>query len=303
MIRLSNNHCFEYMVASGALGFDGQGWWYEKPLVAIGLIKPQLFTVVIRTLTLEPRLYPVSNLSWRRPWTWLPFSSRSCVQFLPNGGAVNKIGLYNPGIESWCKKIAPTIDFHRFKIVSSIFGERHQLVKMAAMLNQFTGLVGLEVNVSCMNTEHEVDVAKEVIESIRAVKKVSRHPIIVKVSVDQDYMTIAKALKGTAEAMSLNSVPWLKVFPKNDSPLLKIGKLGTGGGGVSGTPAQYHNWRAVKKLANQKALPVIAPSVMNALDVSYVRNVLRADAVSFGAIHLRTPWRPTSIVRREMKEV
>ena len=99
MIRLSNGHWFKYMVASGALGFDGRGYWWERPLVWAGLIKPELFTVVLRTLTLKPKLYPESNLSWIRPSTWLPWSSRSCVQFLPDDGVVNKVGLWNPGFE------------------------------------------------------------------------------------------------------------------------------------------------------------------------------------------------------------
>lgn len=93
MIRFSNGHQFEYMTASGALKFDGLGYWWEKPFVWAGLMRLELFTIVLRTLTLEPRPYPVSNLSWVRPWTWLPWSSRSCVQFLPNESAVNKVGL------------------------------------------------------------------------------------------------------------------------------------------------------------------------------------------------------------------
>ena len=33
MIKLSNNHSFDFVVASGALGFTGKGWWWEKPLL------------------------------------------------------------------------------------------------------------------------------------------------------------------------------------------------------------------------------------------------------------------------------
>jgi hypothetical protein len=43
------------MVASGALAFDGKGWPWERPLVWLGLIKPELFTVVIKSLTRNPR--------------------------------------------------------------------------------------------------------------------------------------------------------------------------------------------------------------------------------------------------------
>ena len=79
MISLSNGHTFEYMIASGALGFDGKGWIWERPLVRLGLIKPELFTVVIKTLTRNPR---PGNLRWWKPWT--------CVRLI-SGGSVNKI--------------------------------------------------------------------------------------------------------------------------------------------------------------------------------------------------------------------
>jgi dihydroorotate dehydrogenase len=287
VITLSNGHTFEHMVASGALAFDGKGWLWERPLVWVGLIRPELFTVVIKTLTLNPRL---GNQQWWKPWT--------CIRLIP-GGSVNKIGLTNPGIEWWCKKIAPHIDFHRFPIVGSIYGEAHELVPMANMFNQFD-VVGLEINPSCPNTGHALQNTETVVRSVGIVKQVSRHPIIVKVSVNQSYLQIADALKGIAEAISLNSVPWEVAYSNGKvSPLWRLEKkVGGGGGGVSGRPAQKYNWAAVEALAKQGALHVIAPSVMEFEDIAKVRG-LGASAVSFGAIHLRTPWKPTSIVRKE----
>ena len=102
MITLANGHKFKYMVASGALAFDGKGWPWERPLVWLGLIKPELFTVVIKSLTRNPR---PGNLRWWKPWT--------CVRLIP-GGSVNKVGLTNPGIEWWCKKVGPKLDFQKF---------------------------------------------------------------------------------------------------------------------------------------------------------------------------------------------
>ncbi|MES2315739.1 MAG: hypothetical protein V4486_03345 [Patescibacteria group bacterium] len=295
MIPLSNGHELENVTASGSLGFRGKGWWWEWLLVWLGFIDPKLFTNFIRTLTFEPRLYPVSNLSWIRPWTWLPFSPRSCVRLLPNGGAANKVGLYNPGYEWWCKEVGPKLDFKKVKLAASIFGTEEHLVIMTKRLNGFD-FVAIEVNVSCPNTDHATQTAT-IIRSVKAVKAMTNLPVIVKVSVDQDYLAIAEGLKGIAEAISLNSVPWKLAFPDGtESPLAKIGKEGTGGGGVSGKPAQMLNWAAVFKLSCLGALPVIAPSIMEYDDVARAYD-LGAKAVSFGAIHLRTPWKPTSIVK------
>jgi dihydroorotate dehydrogenase len=148
----------------------------------------------------------------------------------------------------------------------------------------------------------ELQKVEAAIEDVKAVKQVSRHPIIYKVSVGQDYLAIARGLKGIAEAISLNSVPWEIVFPGVRSPLWKLQqRVGGGGGGVSGRPAQKHNWAAVQALAKQGSLPVIAPSVMEYPDLKTVRD-LGASAVSFGAAHLPWPGKPTAIVRKDMKQ-
>lgn len=168
MITLSNGRAFKYVVASGALAFDGKGWPWERPLVWLGLIKPELFAVVIKTLTRNPR---PGNLRWWKPWT--------CLRLI-HGGSVNKIGLTNRGVEWWCREIGPKLDFQKFSIVGSIFGDTRELVVMAKMLNRFD-LVALEVNVSCPNTGHTLEQAQTVIDSVKVVKSASRHPIIIKV--------------------------------------------------------------------------------------------------------------------------
>jgi len=286
MIKLSNGHVFEYMVASGSLAFDGKGWPWEKPLVWLGIVQPKLFTVVIKTLTLKPRK---GNLQMWKPW--------ECVKLIP-GGSVNKVGLTNPGIDWWCQEIGPRFTGEDIPLIGSIFGNKDELVEMAVKLNKFN-LVGLEVNYSCPNTGHKMQSTKDLIDSVLAVKMVSRHPIIVKVSVAQDYLAIAHGLEGVAEAISLNSVPWEIVFPGQRSPLWKLEKkVGGGGGGVSGKAAQRHNWKAIRELSGQNSLPVIGASIMNHDDLNRVR-ILGATAFAFGAIHLKTPWLPTMIVKKE----
>lgn len=299
MIKLSNDHEMKYVVASGALAFDGKGWFWERILVWIGLIRPELFTVVLRTVTLAPRLYPVSNLSWWRVWTWLPWSPWSCIRFLPNSGVVNRVGLYNPGFDWFRRKVVPRLDFKRYDLVASLYGTVEELVEMTRRLNRFP-FVAIEVNVSCPNTGHKMDLAQTVIDTVKQVQKVSMLPIIVKVSVDQDYLAIAAGLKGVAEAISINSVPWSLAFPHKKSPLNLLEKKlgGGGGGGVSGRPAQHLNWKALRELAQQRALPVIAPSIMNFGDMDRVRS-LGAQAYSFGAVHLEDPTRPTKIILKE----
>jgi dihydroorotate dehydrogenase len=283
MIELSNGHRFKYMVASGALGFDGQGWPWERPLVKMGLIKPELFTTVLKTLTLNPTK---GYLNWLKPW--------ECVRLIP-GGSVNKIGLTNLGIIWWASNIAHTIDFEKFSIVASIFGTTEELVQMAMILNDFP-LKGIEVNVSCPNKKHDEETLA-IIAATKTVKRVSKHPIIIKVGAHQQCIIIAKSLTGYAEAMSWNSVPWAFLYPHEPSPLHSLEKrVGGGGGGVSGKPAQATNWHEMEKVSRLTDMKVIASSIMEKDDIRVARKI-GADAVSFGAIHLRTPWKPTTIVK------
>lgn len=286
MITLSNGHRFNYMAASGALAFDGKGWPWEQPLRAFGLLDPSLFTVVMKTVTREPRK---GNLRWSNPW--------DCIKLIP-GGTVNAVGLTNPGIEWWCRKIGPKVDSKKIPLVGSILGTPQELVEMAGMMNEFD-LIGLEVNASCPNTGD--DLLKNtgvVIHGCEVVREVSRFPVFHKLSVVHDISTIVREVVagGLAEAFSINSVPWAKVFPGVTSPLAKYG-----GGGVSGKVAQKFTWPLVVQLKNMTDIPVIGPSVWDFEDIETLRR-FGADAISFGSIFLKYPWRPTLYVRRDMKQ-
>lgn len=283
MIKFSNGHTFEYMVASGALAFDGLGWPWEQPLRWTGLLDETLFTTVIKTLTLKPRQ---GNLRWYNPFR--------CVRLL-SGGTLNAVGLTNPGVEWWCRTIGPRIS-SSVPVMGSILGEPAELVTIAKMIDDFD-LVGMEINASCPNTNDNLLVnTGKVIKSCEAVKAVCRFPVILKLSVVHDVKTIVKEVERTVEALSINSVPWSVAFPERRSPLAHLG-----GGGVSGKVAQPFTWKLVKELVGATKIPVIGPSVWDFEDIAKLRG-LGAEAISFGSVFLKYPWRPTLFVRKDMKE-
>lgn len=281
MITLSNGHSFEFAAASGALAFDGRGWPWEWPLRWAGLIKPELFTIVVKSLTLKPR---VGNLRW-----WNPLH---CVRLL-RGGTVNAVGLTNPGIDCWIKNIYPVIAKSPWNFVCSIAGEDLQeFMEMAIRLKNCTALRALEINASCPNSPSELARnSQAVIDTAKALKYVAKWPLILKLSCTHDYVAIAKALEGVVEAISINSVPWPVVFPEKKSPLAKLG-----GGGVSGKVVQKYTWEMVKDLAGGTSLPVIGASVWEYEDIQKLFD-LGAKAIAFGSIFLRYPWRPTQFIQ------
>jgi dihydroorotate dehydrogenase len=282
MISLSNGHSFEYMVASGALAYDGRGWPWEWPLRWIGLLDPRRFTIVTKTLTKKPRS---GNLRWFHPW--------SCVSIL-NEGVVNAIGLTNPGIDWWVKGVAPRISNNGYDLVCSITDDDPEILcRMAEALDPFP-LKALELNASCPNTSQEIHHNTDlIIQAAKKIRSATRHPLILKLSIHQDYVAIAKATEGIAEALSINSVPWKIAFPKQTSPLEKFG-----GGGVSGKAARDWTWKMVKDLSQGSITPVIGPGIWEFEDLDRLRQ-LGAKALSFGSIFMRYPWRPTDFVKRD----
>ena len=281
MIKFSNGHAFEYMTASGALGFDGKGWPWERPWQWLKIFDPTLFTSVTKTLTLQPT---EGNLRWYNPLR--------CIRLL-HGGVVNAVGLSNPGIAWWCEKIGPSVDSNKIPLVVSIFGEPEELAEMPRMLDRFD-LVGLEIDASCPNTKTDIlHNTARVIASCKAVKENSRLPLILKLSVSHDIEQIVKEVENLVEAISINSVSWAIAFPNKKSPLANFG-----GGGVSGKAAQPFTWSLIEKLVTSTSIPVIGPSVWEFDDIEKVRK-LGAKAISFGSIFLRYPWRPTLYVRKD----
>lgn len=282
MITLSNGHSFEFMAASGALAFDGRGWPWEWPLRWTGLLKPELFTIVGKSLTLKPRR---GNLRW-----WNPFR---CVRLIRKG-TVNAVGLTNPGIDAWIKTSYPKIAASSVSFIASIAGEDLQeYMEVAIRLRQCDKLKGLEINASCPNSPSDLaQSGQAAIDCAKALKFVTPLPLILKLSCTHDYVRIAKALEGVVEAISINSVPWSVAFPEKKSPLAKFG-----GGGVSGRAAQAFTWKMISDLAAETKIPVIGAGVWEYGDIAKLFD-LGAKAAAFGSIFLRYPWRPTRFVRR-----
>jgi dihydroorotate dehydrogenase (NAD+) catalytic subunit len=285
MIHLSNGFSFEYMAASGALAFDGRGWPWEQPLRWLGLLDPKLFAVVIKTLTHLPRR---GNLRMYNPL--------GCIRLICQG-TVNAVGLTNPGIEWWCNTITPEIEEHAIPLIGSIFSDNIDELAWMAKRISFAKLEALEVNTSCPNTRDDLlGNTQKVIAGIIATRENTDFPLIIKLSVVQDYATIIKEVAGCIEAISINSVPWKVFSPDQPSPLQHLG-----GGGVSGRAVQRHTWEMVSNISKMTDIPVIGPSVWEYEDIARLRS-LGAQAISFGSIFLRYPWRPTMFVRQDMKE-
>lgn len=285
MIKLSNGHSFEYVTASGALAFDGRGWPWEKPLVWSGLIKPELFTNITKTITVPPHK---GNIKW-----WNPFY---CVR-LVHGGVVNAVGMENPGFSWWFHHVGLKLRRKEMALVTSVYFESEpQRQELAALLNA-TDVVGVEVNTRCPNIQRSPywQCREAIVRNCREFKKELRHPLFLKLSVEDNVEQILPKLEGTVEAISINSVRWKKVFGDKKSPLAHLGS-----GGVSGKITQPIVWPFIERAVRASSIPVIASAIWDFEDLEKTR-FLGARAIGFGSVHMLHPWRPTSFVKKEMK--
>ena len=306
MIELSNGHRLEFVVASGALAFDGRGWPWEWPLRWLGLIDPHLFTIVIKTLL--PEKYK-GNLRWSRPWDVVKFISEEGDVINPLlalarphliEGVVNAIGLTNSGFDNWFKRDHPIICRNGYKVIVSItepYGKIEGCLEIVKKLNGLKNVVGVEYNASCPDIDLTLlENAEMVVENCYAIQGVSGLPTLLKLSYVQPYLQIAKKVEGVVEAISINSVPWKVVFGEKNSPLVKYG-----GGGVSGPVAKPFIWKMISELARETSIPVIGAGIWEYEDISRL-NTLGAAAYHFGTIFLPYPWRPTKYVKRWINE-
>lgn len=281
MIRLTNSYCFDFACASGSLGFDGRGWWWEKPLRWLGYIDPNKMLVITKTLTMNPRK---GNLRMYAPWR--------CVR-LVSGGAVNAVGLTNPGIDRgrWLASRSP------YCVAVSIAPETPQeaaeMSWMIRSVNHWMNIVGIEVNVSCPNTGDVSSEVSHVAKIVRAATSAAL-PVMVKLGWTQPFLDICRELDGEVAAFDLiNTMPWKTLCPTVPSPLANYGLEG----GVSGELLRSFALAALFHVKDAGIrTPVLSGGGVLSLDDVRQRFDRGADAVAFGTLFLRRPWMPNKII-------
>jgi hypothetical protein len=279
MIKTRNKKELEFVVASGALGWDGNGWPWEKPLVKLGAIDPSLFTITTKTLTRF-----INRGKW---WAVKPV----------RGGVWNNMGLPNKGIDWWLNTYCYTTedDLWRkalpYKTLVSIapysLADLHYIVKrgMNGDLEGDPNFVGYELNVSCPNTQ---PMKFETIKSmIKALGDGTGHiyTTVLKLNYQQAFYS-----EGFTDEQLKELLPYCDAISLNSAP------LAYGKGAYSGQVAQQYNWATAEHLQNL-GFKVIWPSLWEYGDIQKCFDK-GAGAVSFGAVHLLRPWAPTQWIRR-----
>jgi dihydroorotate dehydrogenase (NAD+) catalytic subunit len=173
-------------------------------------------------------------------------------------GLLNAIGLDNDGIDHFRAHHLPYLRTVGTAVIANIAGEdEDQFVAMAESLADEPGLAAIELNVSCPNVSHGLDLgidAPAVARLVRRTRAVCPLPIIAKLTPNvTDIVSIAAAAaEGGADAVSLvNTFRGLAVDWRRRRPV-----LANDVGGLSGPAIKPLALRMVWEVA--RAIPGLA---------------------------------------------
>ena len=238
--------------------------------------------VTTRTLTYEPR---EGHFSLRADWrlTEFPAMLRLYAGALRrvDAGWINAFGWCNIGIEAYFREYFPRTA-HLNRIVSLGGFSANEFSRLVDYVNERAApgeIAAVEFNVSCHNVNFPFETILEDVLA-QAVPR-SRHPVILKLSPDYDYVVHARLAEryGVAALTAMNTVKALRLDPRTGQPLLKNRY-----GGLSGRAIKPIGLRVVAELRDAGIrLPIIASAGIRDFDDCREFFWAGADAVSLGS--------------------
>ena len=255
------------LVASGTFGYVRE----MAPFIRL----ERLGGVIPKTVTFKPR---AGNPTPRTAET--------------ASGLLNAIGLDNDGIQHFIDHHLPYLRTVGTAVIANIAGEdEDQFVAMAEMLGAEPGLAAIELNISCPNVSHGLDLGidpQSVGKLVRRVRDASPLPIIAKLTPNvTDIVSIAAAAdEAGADAVSLiNTVRGMAVDWRRRKPILAYDV-----GGLSGPAIKPIALRMVWEVARAlPGLPIIGIGGIGTADDALEFLVAGATAIQVGTATFYDP--------------
>jgi len=238
--------------------------------------------VTTRTLTTQPR---EGHFTLREDWKLWQFPellrrySRALRRV--DGGWLNAFGWSNIGIERYFAEYYPRTAKQN-RIISLGGFSADEFGSLVETVNQHAKpgeIAAVEFNVSCHNVNFDFEKILE--EVLAQAVPASRHPVILKLSPDYDYLEHARLAEkyGVAVLTAINAVKALRLDPDTGEPLLKNRY-----GSLSGRAIKPIGLRIVSELREAGVrLPIIASAGIQDFDDCREFFWAGADAVSLGS--------------------
>lgn len=215
-------------------------------------------------------------------------------------GMINAVGLQNPGVEKVISQELPRLKkcFDK-KVMANISGfSVDEYVYTSALLDKEEQVGWLEINVSCPNV-HGGGMAfgtsaENAAEVVREVKKVTKKPVIIKLSPNvTDIVSIAKKCEEAgADGISLiNTLLGMRIDLKTKKPVIANTM-----GGFSGPAIFPVALRMVYQVAHAVDIPVIGMGGVSKAEDVIEMMLAGAVAVEVGAANLVDPYACKKII-------
>ena len=209
-------------------------------------------------------------------------------------GMLNAVGLQNPGVKAVVEKELPKLRqvFHK-PVMANVSGfSREEYVRTVEMLDGEEDIGWFEINISCPNV-HGGGMSfgtspKSAEEITRAVREVTRKPIIIKLSPNvTDIVSIAKACEcGGADGISLiNTLMGMRIDLKRRKPI-----LANKTGGFSGPAIKPVAVRMIYQVYDAVKLPIVGMGGVSTAEDVIELMLAGATAVEVGAANLVDPY-------------
>jgi dihydroorotate dehydrogenase (NAD+) catalytic subunit len=245
--------------------------------------------VTSRTLTLEPR---EGHFTLREDFQLheLPGLLKRYAQALRkvDAGWLNAFGWCNIGIDAYFRDyFAKTSRLNR--IISLGGFSADEFCRLVEVVNDNTTpgeIAAVEFNVSCHNVNFPFETILE--EVLAEAVRRSKHPVLLKLSPDYDYVEHARLAEryGVAGLVAMNTVKGLRLDPETGEPLLK-----NRFGGLSGRAIKPIGLRVVAELGDAGVqLPIVASAGIRTFDDCREFFWAGADAVSLGSEAWLAPY-------------
>jgi dihydroorotate dehydrogenase (NAD+) catalytic subunit len=214
-------------------------------------------------------------------------------------GMLNAIGLQNVGVDRFLAEKLPQLKSYDTCIFANVFGRTiEEYVSVVETLNTADGLAGYEINISCPNVKKggilygsDPDATHEV---VKAIKQVSRRPVIVKLSPNvTDIGIMARAAEDAgADALSLiNTLLGMSVDVETRMP-----RLGNLTGGLSGPAVKPVALRMVYQVVHAVNIPVIGIGGIRTAEDALEFLMVGARAVEIGTANFLDPAASIKII-------
>lgn len=215
------------------------------------------------------------------------------------GGMLNAIGLQNPGIDVFVERDIPFLKQYDTKIIVNVCGKSTEdyCEVVERLADEPADL--LEINISCPNVKEggiafgQNPASAEAIT--KAVKKVAKQPIIMKLSPNvTDITEMAKAVEaGGADAISMiNTLTGMKIDVNR-----RTFALANKTGGMSGPAVKPVAVRMVYQAANAVKLPIIGMGGIVTAEDALEFILAGATAVSVGTANFFHPTATLDVVK------